>query len=79
MRKKALIESLSLASIEPYLRKAGKIGLVSNEDDLILAPGEVDYFRRVFGSRAKIYPSGGHCGNMDYKDNIEYVLNFFKK
>lgn len=79
MSKEALIESLSLASIEPYLKKAGKIGLVSNEDDLILAPGEVDYFRRVFGSRAKIYPSGGHCGNMDYKDNIEYMLNFFKK
>lgn len=78
MTQEAMIESLSLASIEPYLKKAGKIGLVTNEDDLILGSEEVDYFRQVFGSRARIYPIGGHCGNMAYKDNIEYMLDFFK-
>lgn len=78
MSKETLIKSLSLASIEPYLRNAEKIGLMTNKDDLILASGEVDYFGRVFGKRAKIYPSGGHCGNMGYKENIEYMLNYFE-
>jgi predicted alpha/beta-fold hydrolase len=72
------IESLSLKSIEPYLREAKKIAVVTNEDELILAPGEVDFFRRVFGARAKIYPNGGHCGNINYKENVEHMMNFFK-
>jgi len=78
MSKEALIESLSLESIEPYLKQAEKIGLVTNEDELILGAKEVDFFRQVFGSRAMIYPIGGHCGNMTYKDNVEYMLDFFK-
>jgi hypothetical protein len=72
------IESLSLKSIEPYLRESKKIAVVTNEDELILKPGEVDFFRQVFGNRAKIYPYGGHCGNMNYKENVEYMMNFFQ-
>ncbi len=73
-----LIERMGLKSIESYLRNAGNIALMTNQDDFILAPGEVDYIRRIFGSRAKIYPRGGHCGNMNHKDNIEYMISFFK-
>lgn len=76
--KQALIDSVSLKSIEDYLKNTKKIGLVHNEDDIILAPGEIDFFRQVFGSRAKIYPNGGHCGNMIYIENVDYMINFFK-
>jgi hypothetical protein len=78
LTKKALIDSESLQSIEDYLKNTKKIGLVHNEDDIILAPGEIDFFRRTFGSRAKIYPNGGHCGNMIYKENVDYMIEFFK-
>jgi hypothetical protein len=78
LSKETLIKSLSLVSIESYLRQSAKIGLVTNSDDLILADGEVDYLREIFGSRAKIYPSGGHCGNMAYKENLKYIIDFFK-
>ncbi|RLB70103.1 MAG: alpha/beta hydrolase [Deltaproteobacteria bacterium] len=74
----ALIARSSLRSIESYLRNSDKIGLVTNVDDIILADGDIDYFKQVFGSRAKIYPRGGHCGNMAYKDNVRYMVNFFK-
>ena len=50
-----------------------------NANDLILAPGEIDFFPRVFGTRAKIYPKGGHCGNMDYTDNVAHMINVFKQ
>ena len=73
-----LVDRSSLRTIEDYLQKSDKIGLVTNVDDFILAKGDVDYFKQVFGSRAKIYPRGGHCGNMAYKDNVTYMVDFFK-
>jgi len=72
------VDRSSLRTIEGYLKKSSKIGLVTNVDDFILADGDVEYFKQVFGSRAKIYPRGGHCGNMDYKDNVAYMIDFFK-
>lgn len=79
LTKQALIESLSLKSIDAYLRRAQKISLVTNADDVILAPGELAYLRDVFGTRAKIYPRGGHCGNMSYRDNVGYMTRFFMR
>ncbi len=79
LTKKSLIStSMSLKSIEDYLKNAKKIRVAHNKDDIILKTGEIDFFRRVFGDRAKIYPRGGHCGNMAYKDNIAYMIDFFK-
>jgi hypothetical protein len=74
----SLIDRLSLRSIESYLRNSPKIILMENEDDLILAPGDLAFLKSVFGSRAKIYPFGGHCGNMRFRDNVAYLINFFK-
>jgi len=73
-----LEEQVSLKAIESYLKNTDKIGLMTNEDDLILAREEVEYLRAVFGPRAKFYPNGGHCGNMAHKDNIAYMIGFFK-
>jgi hypothetical protein len=72
------IEIDSLHHIEAYLRNSTKIGLMGNEDDLILTYGDLAFLKDVFGSRAKIYPYGGHCGNMSYTENVAYMLNFFK-
>ena len=69
----------SLRSIEDYLRSATKIGLMHNEDDIIMDDGEVDYLRDVFGDRAEIYIKGGHCGNMDYPENVDHMIAFFTK
>jgi hypothetical protein len=72
------IEIVSLHNIQAYLEKSPKIGLMGNEDDLILTPQDLNFLKYVFGSRAKIYPYGGHCGNMSYTENVAYMLNFFK-
>ena len=77
LQREELLNQLSLRSIEGYLRNSDKIYVVHNADDLILKPGEIDFFTQVFGSRAKIYPTGGHCGNIDYKPNVEYMLELF--
>jgi len=78
LTKDALIESTSLRSIESYLRNTSKIFLMDNEDDLILTPEDLVFLKNVFGSRAKIYPHGGHLGNMTYRDNVADMINVFK-
>ena len=75
----AFVKSESLTHIQDYLRNSSKITVMHNEDDIILEPGEIDFFRDVFGERAKIYPYGGHCGNMSYRDNVAHMINTFTR
>jgi hypothetical protein len=77
--RQQLVDEMSLTTIEDYLHKSKKIEVMTNADDIILEPGEIDFFPRVFGDRAKIYPKGGHCGNMDYRDNVAYMVNVFRQ
>ena len=78
LTKEALIESQSLRSIEGYLKSSAKFGVMANENDFILTSAELDYLRQLFGERIKIYPRGGHLGNLEYKDNLAYMVDFFK-
>ena len=77
LTEEKMIKMLSLRSIEPYLKSANKIGLLHNEDDIILAPGEIGYLEQLFGARAKIFPTGGHCGNMNHQDAVDFMVAFF--
>ncbi len=78
LTKQELIDSQSLKSIEGYLRLSDKFGVVTNENDFILTRADLDYLRQLFGDRAKIYPRGGHLGNLEYKENLAYMVAFFK-
>ncbi|MEW5058270.1 MAG: hypothetical protein AB1Y25_11680 [Cycloclasticus sp.] len=78
LTKDALKYRSSLNSIADYLRTAKHIAVVHNEDDIILAPGEINFFRETFKARAHIYPTGGHCGNFAYHDNVAYMVNYFQ-
>jgi len=78
LNRHRMVEESSLTHIEDYLRHADHIYVMHNHNDLILEPGEIDFFPRVFGERAKIFPTGGHLGNMEYKDNVEHMVNVFK-
>lgn len=77
LSRQEMLDSLGLKNIESYLRSASKISLVTNEDDFILAAGEIGYLRQVFQDRGKFYPKGGHCGNMEYTDNVAYMISYF--
>ncbi|NOQ80066.1 MAG: alpha/beta hydrolase [Gammaproteobacteria bacterium] len=72
-----IIAQSSLLSIKDYLQQSDKIGLMHNENDPILMKGEIDTIKSLFPGRAMVYPYGGHCGNMEYKDNVAYMVNFF--
>ena len=72
-----MISAVSLTEITDYLRGAEKITVMHNQDDIILEPGEIEFFNEVFGERATIYPYGGHCGNMNYTDNVSHMVGTF--
>jgi len=72
-----LAELNSLRAIGDYLGETDKIGLMHNKDDFLLSENELEYLGRLFGERAQIYPKGGHAGNMEYRDNVAYVIDFF--
>lgn len=78
LTRQDLIDQASLESIEDYLVGATKIGLSTNEDDIILAPGEIEYLAQIFGPRAKIFPTGGHMGNLEERSVTAHIVGFFK-
>jgi len=79
LTKESLIATLGLKSIEGYLKSSGNFGVMANENDFILSKADLDYLRLLFGERTKIYPRGGHLGNLEYKENLAYMVAFFKQ
>jgi len=69
----------SLRVIEDYLRTSPKIAAVTNTDELILNEKDIDYLKDIFKDRLIIYPKGGHCGNMFYKENVDVMLKFINE
>ena len=77
LTRQALIDGDSLKAIEGYLQQAAKIGVLTNADDIILTGDELGYLKQLFGPRAKIYPRGAHCGNINHKDVAAYLTSYF--
>jgi hypothetical protein len=77
LTREALMKRASLYSIESYIKNNPKIGLLHNEDDVIMDQGEVLHLKSLFGEdRAKVFPIGGHCGNMSHPDAARFMANF---
>ncbi len=79
LTRQTLLDRMSLRSLEAYLRSADKIGLIHNEDDIILAPGEIEYLQEVFGTRARVFPTGGHMGNAFHPDVVRAMLDLLRE
>ncbi|HSB80271.1 MAG TPA: alpha/beta hydrolase [Candidatus Methylomirabilis sp.] len=76
LTRQALLERLSLRRLEPYLRGADTVWLVHNADDIILGPGELQYLEGVFGTRARVFPTGGHLGNVFHPEVARTIVGF---
>ncbi len=79
LTREGLVNMMSLRYIEDFLRTADNVGVVHNQDDIILIKGEIDFFPDVFGDRAMIYPRGGHLGNLAQRDTLAYIVRYFMK
>jgi len=70
----SLIADSSLVSIAGWLANADHVELITNADDIILAPGHLEFLRRTFGARAKVFPHGGHLGSLQHRDFAAAIL-----
>ena len=73
-----LKKEANLNIIDEYLRNSDKIVAVTNKDELILSEEDFTYLKNTFKDRIIVYPKGGHCGNMFYKENVDIMLNYIK-
>ncbi len=76
--RETLIERASLRSLERMLSRDPRIAAVTNENDIILTAQNLKFLRTTLGDRIKVYPAGGHCGNLTYRENVEYMIRYFK-
>ncbi len=79
MTRERAVEASSLESIAPFLRRAENIAVMTNADDIILTKDNFRFLESTFAGRLTLYPAGGHCGNLRYRDNVAAMLEFFRK
>ena len=68
----------SLYSIAPFLRDNPDIAALTNADDFILNADNYHFIADTFGSRAFLYPHGGHGGNLQHLDTVSQILAFME-
>lgn len=73
-----LLAAASLRSIEGYLRADSRVVMLGTADDIILAPGDALWLDGVFQERARIFPTGGHCGSMDQREFVAAMLELIR-
>jgi pimeloyl-ACP methyl ester carboxylesterase len=78
LTREAQIKALSLNNIESYLKGNPKFAAMTNENDFILDDAERAYLKQLFGERTKIYPRGGHLGNLEYRENMVNMSEMMK-
>lgn len=76
-RKEAFLQS-SLPTLKRWLKKSKNIGVMHNADDLIIDQSGLTFIYDTFGDRAKIYPYGGHMGNLQFSTNVQDMVSFIK-
>ncbi len=76
--REAMIEQASLRSLTRLLREDPRIAAVTNANDIILTAENLEFLRTNMGDRIKIYPTGGHCGNLSYRENTDHMIRYFK-
>ena len=75
--REQLIGRIGLPALRGYLETSSKIGVISNADEIILTPQDIDFLGSTFGSLATIFPRGGHLGNLQHRDYVARMLSFF--
>ena len=69
-----MMRQCSLYDIRSYLKETDKIVLIGNRNDVILNEHDLAFIDSVFGDRARMFPTGGHCGNMMFSPFVEAMI-----
>jgi hypothetical protein len=67
----------SLASILDRIRGNARVHIMHNADDFMADPKSIEELKETLGDQVKLYPYGGHLGNLWYAENRKDVLRIF--
>jgi len=79
MTKEKALAACTLSGLGSFLRTADNVYVIGNEDDPILNEREVQYLKEAFGERGVFFPHGGHCGNLQYLEFAQKLLELIRK
>lgn len=69
----------SIYQFAEEIRNNKNIYIIHSEDDFLLKQGDIQWMKSNFGSRATLFPYGGHCGSMNFSEFTEQLKVIFKK
>ena len=72
-----LIAATDLGQSADLLRRNPKIRVQICEDDFLLTPADISWFRSTFGTNLTVYPVGGHLGNLHIPAVQEALVRLF--
>jgi phospholipid-binding lipoprotein MlaA len=75
--REELIANTDLTQSTELLRNNPKIRVQICEDDFLLTPTDLPWFRSTFGSNLTDYPVGGHLGNLHIPAVQEALMQLF--
>jgi hypothetical protein len=73
-----LAQAASLTAIGPALKRNPDVYLMHNADDFLISRDDLNFLEDVFGDRARIYPYGGHMGNLWFPQNRRDLIALFE-
>jgi len=73
----SLVKRSSLTHILDQLRNNPKVHVMHNADDFLTEKKSIDQLKATLGDQVKLYPHGGHLGNLWYRQNKEDILRLF--
>ena len=71
----SFIERGSLAAILDRLRGNSKVHIMHNADDFFADKESIEELKEALGDQVRLYPYGGHLGNLWFSENKEYALS----
>ncbi len=78
LSKRDLLAEGNLESLGAFITANPNIGLVTNADDPILGQGDAQTLAALFGTRARIFASGGHMGNLAHPAVARAIADFMR-
>jgi pimeloyl-ACP methyl ester carboxylesterase len=79
LTKQALIDEGDMTLLAGYISQHPNIGMMTNADDIILAPGELSKLVKLFGKNATVLPNGGHLGNLGDPAVAYHLVQFMRQ
>lgn len=75
----AMFAMCDLRSIEDELAALDNVLFVSNKNDFLLRPQDIEWAEKVFGENTLFFDRGGHLGNLHHEDLQIAVRSLYEK